>query len=246
MNCHSHNAHLGDLQWCLTAMSRLRGPHTLCCNEAYVPALTELVGGTGITIEDCSHVRPDSFDAWIASGRFAHLGIHYRDDIDIMGFVQRYFNAMGEEAGLGKPFPTREDMLCVWPRLNPHLVPKLARVFTGILVINADPKSGQCPGYSSSEMDALIQDMEAAGNSVCSVEGANLSLVQIGALSIHAKLIIGCATGPWWPTLNAWNKDTQRICMLSRMMLDYGSVPIVHANNAEEMRTIMRGMGFLP
>lgn len=227
-------------------MSRLPGPHVLCCNPDYIPALRELVAGLPITIEDCSHVRPDSFDCWIASGQFPEL--QYRDDIDILGFVQRYFNAMGLAAHRMVPFPEREDMLCDFPSLISYFPSRFfpGRLFDGILVINADPKSGQCHGYSSSEMDALIHRLEDKGHSVCAIEGAVLSLVQIGALSIHAKLIIGCATGPWWPTMNRWNKDTQRICMLSPMRLDYGdSAPTVHAANATDVTTILEGMGFL-
>ncbi len=248
MNCHSDHAHLGDLQWCLTAMSRLRGPHVLCCKPEYVQALQELVQGTDITVEDLSHIRPSSFNCWIASGSFEHMGVRYRDDIDIQGFVQNYFNAMARTYGyLDEPFPTRDAMLCEWPSLKPPEVESDLPFFRGILFINADPKSGQCPGYSSSEMDALVQNAEAAGNSVCSIDGAGLTLVQIGRMSVHAKLIVGCATGPWWVTLNVWNKTTQRICLLDPMRLDYGpGVPIVHAKTAAEAQSIMKGMGFLP
>lgn len=240
MNCHSENSHLGDLQWCLVAMSRLRGPHTLCCNPVYHDQLRELVAGTDITIKDLSHIPVDSMDCWIASGLFESQGIRYQDQIDIMGFVQQYFNAMGEAVNLGRPFERRGNMLCEWPSIN------VDSRFNGILFINADPKSGQCPGYSSSEMDALIQDTEAAGNSVCAVQGANLTLTQIGALSINAKLIVGCATGPWWPTMNVWNNQTPCICMLDPMKLDYCDVPIFHAANASEVQKIMRKKGYLP
>lgn len=239
MNCHSENSHLGDLQWCLIAMSRLRGPHTLCCNPIYHDQLRELVAGTDITIKDLSHTPVDSMDAWIASGLFESQGIRYENQTDIMGFVQRYFNAMGESVNLGRPFERREDMLCEWPVLEE------GSHFTGILFVNADPKSGQCPGYSSSEMDALIQNTEAAGNSVCSIEGADLTLAQIGRLSRHAKLIVGCATGPWWPTMNVWNRQTPRICMLDPMKLDYCDVPIFHARNATEVMGIMKEKKYL-
>lgn len=211
----------------------------MCCNPIYHTQLKELVAGTDISIEDLSNVRPDSMDFWMASGLFEHQGVHYRDDIDILGFVQKYFNAMGEAVNLGRPFERREDMLCAWPTLD------VATTFRGILFINADPKSGQCPGYSSSEMDGVIERTRDKGHSVCAIDGANLTLAQIGRLSIGAKLIVGCATGPWWPTLNRLNRDTQRICMLAPMRLDYGSVPIVHAKNAAEVATIMEGMGFL-
>lgn len=250
MNCHSFNSHLGDLIWALTAMSRLPGGHVLRCHPDYVKPLSELVEGLPITVSGMMDERDhanNSFNCWIASGQFP--SINYRDDIDIMRFVQRYFNTMAIEARFEYPaFQTREAMLCDFPAIRRidferHLDCKSA--FTGILVINCDPKSGQCPRYSSSEMDALIERLRHAGHSVLAVEKAELSLVQIGALSVNAKLIIGCATGPWWPTMNVWNKDTQRICLLSPMKLDYGSVPIVHAADAAEVATILTGMGYL-
>lgn len=245
MNCHSFNSHLGDLIWALTAMSRLPEGHVLRCHPDYVKPLNELAEGLRITVfgmmDERDHAK-DSFNCWIASGLFATMGLFYRDDTDILGFVQRYFNEIGKEAGLGEPFPTRESMLCDFPSITTYAQ---TQPFNGILVVNCDPKSGQCPRYSSSEMDALIERLHHAGHSVLAVEKAELSLVQIGALSTNAKLIIGCATGPWWPTMNVWNKDTQRICMLSPMKLDYGSVPIVHAADAAEVATILTGMGYL-
>lgn len=241
MNCHSANAHSGDLQWTLVAMSRLRGSHVLCCNPEYHQPLRELVAGTDIEIRGLENIPVDSMDCWIASGLFESQGIRYRDEVDIIGFVQKYFNAMGREANLGEPFAIREHMLCDWP----SIWNSAGRPFTGILFINADPKSGQCPGYSSSEMDDLIVRTHRAGHSVLDIMEADLSLMQIGALSMHAKLIVGCATGPWWPTMMRQNMDTQRICMLDPMRLDYGSVPIVHAKNAAEVAQIMEGMGFL-
>lgn len=245
MNCHSANAHSGDLQWTLVAMSRLQGPHVLCCNPEYHAQLRELVAGTDIEIRGLENIPVDSMDCWIASGLFESQGIRYRDDVDIMGFVQKYFNAMALESGLPRPFLLRYEMLSSWPSVWDRQFVRSGDPFTGILFINADPKSGQCPGYSSSEMDALIRRTEDAGHSVFAIEKAELSLVQIGAISIHAKLIIGCATGPWWSCQNVWNKTTQRICMLHPMRLDYGSVPIVHAKSAAEVAQIMEGMGFL-
>lgn len=240
MNIHSSNAHLGDLQWSIIALSRLPGPHVLRCNPEYHQALRELVEGMPVTIEDCSSIPGDSLDCWIASGQVP--GVEYRDDIDIMGFVQHYFNGLGMMGCGERPFIFREDMVCDFPSI--HSCP--VKPFEGIMVINSDPKSGQCPGYSSSEMDALIVRLQDKGHSVCAIEKADLSLVQIGALSIHSKLILGCATGPWWPTVNRWNCDTQRICMLHKMKLDYGSVvPTIHANDASEVAAILEGMGYL-
>lgn len=248
MNLHSANSHLGDLQWALQALHRMPGTHTLRCAPEYVGPLRELVAGTNIFVEDYSAVPVDSRDCWIASGLYERVGVQYRDDVDIIGFVQRYFNAMAAEVGFDPCFPTRESMVCAWPSIlkMKDWIGHGDTTFTGILFINADPKSGQCPGYSSSEMDELIRQTQDAGHSVCAIEKAEMSLVQIGALAIHAKLIVGCATGPYWPTVNNWNTDTQRIVMLDPMRLDYGtSCPSLYAKNAHEVEKIMQGMGFL-
>jgi len=196
-------------------------------------------------VEDCSAIPPDSRDYWIASGLYERVGVRYQDNVDILGFVQKYFNAMAAEVGFEPCFPTRESMTCAWPSIQQYDA-EVHSKFRGILFINCDPKSGQCPCYSSSEMDALIRKTEDAGHSVLAVEKAELSLVQIGALSIHTKLIVGCATGPFWVTANRWNVDTQRIVMLDPMRLDYGtSCPSLYAKNAAEVEKIMEGMGFL-
>lgn len=247
MNVHSEHSHLGDCQWALQALYRMPGTHTLRCKAEYVDALRELVAGTNIFVDDCSAVPVDSRDFWIASGLYERVGVRYQDDVDILGFVQRYFNAMASDAGFEPCFPTRESMVCAWPSIQKEY-PSVEDFmdFRGILFINADPKSGQCPYYSSSEMDTLIQRTEDVGHSVFAIEKAELSLPQIGALSIHAKLIVGCATGPYWPTVNKWNRDTQRIVMLDPMRLDYGtSCPSIYAKNAAEVEKIMEGMGFL-
>lgn len=244
MNVHSINSHCGDLQWAAQALYRMPGNHILRCHQDYIIPLRELVAGTNVSIEDCSVIPVNSYDGWVASGLFEHRGIRYQDNVDILGFVQKYFNALAEEGGFPPCFPTRENMVCAWPSIQAYNWGK--DYFCGILFVNADPKSGQCPGYSSSEMDFLIRAAESVGHSVCVIEKAQLTLPQIGALSIHAKLIVGCATGPWWPTANKWNTDTQRICMLDPMRLDYGSsCPMVYAKNALEVGKIMEGMGYL-
>lgn len=239
MNLHSGHAHLGDCIWALTMLSRLPGQHEMLCKGEYVPALRELVEGLPISIEPFYRAPSKSYDFWIASGLFEHRGVRYQDNIDILGFVARYFNAMAEDAGHSPVFNRREDLLCDFPSISERLG------FNGILIINCDPKSGQCPRYSSSEMDELVCKLDDKNPSVLAVEKASLSLAQIGALSSTAKLIIGCATGPWWPCQNVWNATTQRICMLDPMRIDYGSVPIVHAPDAAHVETILEGMGYL-
>lgn len=242
MNLHSNHAHLGDLVWALTFLQRLRGEHTLRCKPEYVEPLRELVEGLPITVEDCSHIPPDSRDCWIACGAFEHQGVRYQNDIDILDFVRRFFHAMAVDVGQPEVFLHREELLCQFPAIVDE---EENWGFEGILIINCDPKSGQCPGYSSSEMDALIKKLNLAGHSAVGVEGADLSLVEIGALALKAGLIIGCATGPWHVCQNLLNRKTQRICMLDPMRLNYGDVPILHASNAAEVEQHLVDLKYL-
>jgi len=243
MNCHSHNAHTGDAIFALNMLSRLTGEHVLCCNPDYHEGLRGLVEGLPIEIRDCSRIAPNSMDFWLASGLFERIGIRYQDDIDIIGFIRRYFNSMAYEGGHEPPFKIRGDMLCNFPAIKK--LSEIGEPFTGIMVINANPLSGQCPRYSASEMDELIRKLEDKTPSVLAIEKADLSLVQIAALSVHAKLIIGCATGPFWGACNFWNATTQRIVMLDPMKLDMWPVPVVHAPDAKRVEEILTGMGYL-
>lgn len=239
MNCHSKNAHLGDLLWTINALSRIPERSTLRCNPIYHEELREYVKRLPLTIDGVGEIPHGSYDCWIASGQFP--GVDYRDDIDILGFVARYFNAMTSDAGFGPVFKKRESLLD-WVQVEPSNAPK----FDGILVINCDPKSGQCSRYSSSEMDAVIERLEELHPSVLSIQKAGLTISQIAQLSITAKLIIGCATGPWWPTVNFWNRSTPRIVMLDPMRLDYGpNVAIEHAACAADVSDILHRMGYL-
>ncbi len=238
---HSDNAHFGDLFWALLTMSKTAGSHTLHCNPVYHAELRGLAEGLPIAIEGLGNIPPNSLNCWIASGQFP--GIDYRDNIDIMAFVMRYMNALCRESGQKDAFKTREDLLCGFPSIERGLSCE-----SEIMVLNADPKSGQCPRYSSSEMDGLISLLRTKHEVVISNSQScshSFSTRDIGSMSRFVKLIIASATGPMHPTFNIWNKDVPRIVLLDPMRLNYGTVPIEHAACAEEAQHILERTGWL-
>lgn len=83
-----------------------------------------------------------------------------------------------------------------------------------ILVINAEPKSGQF-AYNKEEMDSLIHTMSKrfrivttspVDSTIPSTMAGGLSLQDIGAVSTHAKYIFGVHSGPLIPCFNAATK----------------------------------------
>lgn len=236
MIVHSRNSHLGDCIWALILLSKLEGNHAMHCNPEYHNELRELVEGLPIEIKDCENIPTESIDFWIASGRYESKGLRYESQIDIMGFVLNYLSCMKREAGYDTPILKFTDLLCSFPSIKPAFAPHKDK----ILIVNADPKSGQCDGYSSSEMDSLIS-LISERHLYVSIQNGSYSLTHIGRLASEAKLIIGCATGPLWPCLNIWNKDTPKIIMLDPQRLQYGGEGnILHAPNVSKVEEILR------
>lgn len=170
-----------------------------------------------------------------------------------MGFVMEFFNHMGGEMGMPKPvFDTRADMLWDAPAIGPA---KVSKKIIDCLIVNADPLSGQCQGYSRSDLyqKVVLPLIARFGCSVittnCSDAGTSTghTLSEIGALATMAKRIITVATGPSWPTWNVWSKDAERIVILDPMRLDFGPMdaPVHHAANADEVRRICEERGWL-
>lgn len=236
MITHSRNCHLGDAIWCLILLSRLEGNHVMHCNPEYHKELRELVEGLPIDITGCENIPTESIEFWIASGRYESKGLRYESQIDIMGFVMEYLNYMAEECGYEGPLKERRDLLCDFSSIS-HF--GTANREKPILVINSDPKSGQCDGYSSSEMDELISKLSKRKR-VISVHGKGYTLRNIGQMSRDSALIIGCATGPLWPCMNVWNESTLKIVMLDPQRLDYGNSSLIqHAANAAQVEDIL-------
>lgn len=239
-------ANIGDCIWLAIMLSKLPGEHVLYVKLDYVAQLRELVTGTLIRVESVTQMPPGTQDGWIANGRFESEGLVYRNQIDILGFVRAYMNHV---ACAGRDLiPNAESFLCDFPAPASY-VPTLQ---FDILALNCNPLSGQCPGYSGSEFDGLLSQLQEKGhriqatNPTKSCPWGNFTLAQIAYLSTRCGIIIGVASGPLFPTFNIWNKAAKRYVFLDPMRLDYGpNVSIKHAGSAEEMRQLLVQDGYL-
>ena len=135
------------------------------------------------------------------------------------------------------------------------------------LIVNSRPCSGQFRAYDSTEyLTPLILELaerysvavtqplyiensgghRPAATSVACTMDYNLSISEIGALSLHADNLIMVSTGPSWPTFNVWNANRVRLrlLMLENEIIDY--MPnLVQVASREAARSVLRERGFL-
>lgn len=228
----------GDALWSLSYLMRREGHHALYIRPEFVQDFSVLACGSNVTIRSSENLPSDARDTWIANGAHEGGGLSFRNQEDIMGFVFDYFNAFG------KAWQERRDMLLDIPWLKPE------QWRDTILILNTQPMSGQCPGYSHEEINELAKELTLDGQRVvrvCEDDGSHrYSLVQIACLSAHAKLIVGGASGPFFVTMNTAAQKAHRVVFLDPMRIDYGpeTGPIHMARNATEAREILRNLNY--
>lgn len=233
-------AHLGDALWSLSYLMKCKGTHALYVLPQFVHDLSMLASDTGVGIHSANDLPANAQDTWIANGRHeSGHNLFFRNQEDIMGFVFSYFNAFGNA------WAAREDMLLDFQWLKPE------KWRDTVLILNTQPMSGQCPGYSQEEVNHLARELTMDGQrvvKVCDDDGSHkYSLVQIACLSAHSKLIIGGASGPFFATMNTAARNVHRIVFLDPMRIDYGTGvgPIHMAKNAEHARLILKECNYL-
>lgn len=234
----SCGAHMGDCMWSLVMIRRMPGEHKFFCIPEYVTELRELMSDTPHYVGSIHEIDPraDSVDTWLGNPHLGAYGIRWEHQQDVMGFVFDYYNALGNVYVPGGPvFKTRKDML--WD--SQAIIDALPTVpHPEVLVINAEPHSGQCPQYDKFRMAELVLAMYRRWNvEVTSAPGRpNYTLAQIGAMSLTARYIIGVATGPIWPTFNKWNQKAERIILLEPLQIDMGiEGKITHVFNTDQL-----------
>lgn len=248
----STSAQIGDCLWGCQFLHRIGGEHEFFVKDAYVEQLQPLMHGSHHVIRPLSEWDRSGTDMWIANARYESRGVVYTGDTDIMGHVMNFFNAMAEDLKLAKPFTTRADMLWDSPAIGPA---KVRRKIIDFLIINSDPCSGQCPGYSRAELaEKVVAPLtQRFGSGVIFTNSSEdnaptgFTLAEIGHLSTMAKRIIAVANGPMWPTWNVWARDAERILILDPQRLDFGQMaaPVHHAASAGGVRAIAEALGWL-
>ncbi len=165
----------------------------------------------------------------------------------IIGFVLNYLNHLGGMCGTPAPvFTDREQFLFDIPR--GHRIPQF-----DILVVNAQPTSGQVPEFDNAQMNDLITKLALHNSVICTnpttaknALTADCSILRIGQMAQRCSLIVGVATGPIWTTFNRQNRHVRRHILLSPMRLDYGpAVPIACHANMASVEAALQSEGWL-
>jgi hypothetical protein len=234
----STSSNLGDCCWAAQFLRRLGGEHNFYCRADWLGPIREFMSDTNISIDDINNRPADAHDTWIANARFEEKGVHYRHDGDIVGFIVDYFNHLGGVCGTPAPtFTSREQFLFDLPRSNariPHF---------DILMVNAQPTSGQVPNFDNAKLNDLIGRLAQHYSVVCTTPTTaknalvlDASILRIAHYSMRCSMIIGVATGPIWLTFNTQNAGTPRHILLSPQHLDYGpTVPIMNHCSVESI-----------
>ncbi|MGB7195341.1 MAG: hypothetical protein WBD81_17945 [Collimonas pratensis] len=192
--------HLGDAVWSLTALRHIDAPHTFYCPVEYHRNLEAICEDRDIKLMPMDQATADARCTWIGNMRFAHKGVAWAMQRDVLGFLCAWSSELALEAGQPKMF-VKHDLLCDWPAINRpvHDVPEF-----DALVINARPLSGQCPRWDEGEMDQLIAQIAVKNRVVCTnqttASGPNITVVdktisEIGSLSLRAQFIVAVSTG---------------------------------------------------
>lgn len=249
----SHNAyHLGDNLIHLNFLRRvaLANPDREFIHAAqwqYLKQMKELITDVpNIRLAEFNYLSASngSIDAWRGSGGFWY---QHPDRYDFAKFhVEAWFPHLANRMKVENPIKSVEDMLFDAPAIQEAIVPEeLSRPFD-LLVINSAPQSGQYHGYDKQSINSLVWILLNAGKKVIATsnvpgiydDGAmkmietpctldhNLTVTQIGKLSLQCEAILMVPTGPCWTTYNIWNKGKKRIVLLDveRLKLDPNTV----------------------
>lgn len=164
-----------------------------------------------IELVDIKYQSNNAICSWIGTDNFYFD--KYRNVMEYVPYEKMYvewFNLLSKKNGLETPIKTEQDMLIDSSSIL--LENQLSRNCE-ILFINSIPKSNQYD-YNKSEWDKFIiscsekykcvTTLHVNGSIPCTID-YNLSLSDIGNISINCKYIIAIHTGPIICTFNKWS-----------------------------------------
>jgi hypothetical protein len=174
-----------------------------------VEELERYVDRDCVELRSDAAVPPNSAELWMKNDI---EGVNYGNNFTLYYklFYRNILRTLGlNEEGIDTSLFQKEDYL---EEIYTGLDDKYKDI--DVLVINAEPKSGQFD-YNSEEMNALIHELHKKFRIVTtspmdpnipSTMGGGLALQDIGAISTHAKYIFGIHSGPLIPCFNAATK----------------------------------------
>ena len=218
----------------------------------FIPTLCHIadVPNRNIKLFDLSVHGPSGQNAWKNVGGFWS---HHKHRGDWTLFHLDWFKNLADGIGLKTPFTSAEQFLFDYPQLTKCAMPVMDDY--DVLFVNSEPCSGQFLAYTADEMDAMMVAMMENGLRVICTKPTNcradctsahdLSITQIGNLSLRCKYHVMVATGPMWTTLNVWNVNTTDLRLV---LLDKGErltfpVPIEQTDSIAEAWAILERYG---
>lgn len=201
-----------------------------------------------LTVKSTAEVGQGSINAWCGAG-----GWWYQQPTthNWCATHLRWLDHLAREMGLDNPIRLASDLLFDYPAL----AQKQSRTPCDFLIVNSPPRSGQWSGYDQEAFNRLASMLLDVGEvvttyptntSAADTLTAKLDITSIGILSMRAKCIIGCVTGPMWACLNIWNADTVklRIHLQDREHVTM-CANTTHANSLTLVPELLRDRGLL-
>lgn len=202
-----NDCRLGDCFWHCLFMRRAakanRGHEFIlhCKDELHAQLYEVIADIPSIKLASLEKAPPDAMNAWIGEQWASHP-----DHNDIILFLIQWFGYLAGKMGIRPVIQERADLLADYPALDPPI-----GAHYDFMVINSYPQSGQW-GFDVAEMDRFIFQLSqrhkiivTAKTKVPGIETLKGSVTRIGQQSCNCRAVIGCATGPFWPTANVWN-----------------------------------------
>lgn len=225
-------SHGGDIWWLLVALRRIPGPHTVFCPPEHIPNLIECCEGRDITLQPIADAPAGTPCSWIGSQRFAHKGVTWGNQPDIVEFLMRWNNCLCSEAGVAPQFNKRSDILAEFPAIARHFdAPDF-----DVLVCNCHAHSGQTPRVDYGQLDGLIEKLGAKYRVLCTndtlaenVTRIQGTVCQIGNLALRAKFIVAVASGCHWGIHSVWSQAIPKFLFLEPQVINFGGdIPPCH------------------
>lgn len=194
--------------------------------------------------------RHRAIDCWKNSGG-AWEGSPLRWDWS--GYHLWLHEATARTMGFDSPFSRREHLLLDYPGLDARKTPGEFDV----LVVNSEPCSGQVKAmtaHGSGLFDELVRELDVNHRVITTLKVPGIactmdygdSISGVGCISRICRVIVGVATGPWWPCLSTHvhHNATPHAVLLDEP--EHLNMPNVSQfGSLGEVRNFLKGGGWL-
>lgn len=207
-----------------------------------VSELERYTDSTTMTLHPYGEHPESAIELWmknpvngISAGDFAnYYNAFYANILKIIGL---------EDKGIDTSLYQKEDYLLT---IYEGLDDKYKDI--DILIINAEPKSGQFE-YNKKDFDTIIKKLSekyrvvttspSSSEILCTMND-KLALQDIGAISTHAKYMFALTSGPLIPCLNFYTKQhVKKWIIMDRGYYNFGDIPYTIRNTLPDINTIL-------